>query len=102
MLWVGRLPKLLPAAVTMKTPCSYSAFTASAHACEARPPMLMVMMSIAVGAGRVQPMHIIERLGDRAVVEQHDAVGDPNRHDFGERRAAEQRLSRLARCRPGC
>src|SRR5215211_413401 len=34
-----------PAAVTMKTPCSYSAFTASAHACDARPPMLMVMMS---------------------------------------------------------
>jgi hypothetical protein len=34
MFRVGRFPKLFPAAVTMKMPSSYSAFTASAHACK--------------------------------------------------------------------
>ena len=58
--------------------------------------MLMVMMSTRLRRAGVQAVHIVERLRDRAVAEQHDAVGDPDRHDFGKRRAAEQRLSRLA------
>ena len=41
-------------------------------------------------------MHVVERLGDCAVLEKHDAVGDPHRHDFRERRSAQQRLARLA------
>jgi hypothetical protein len=41
-------------------------------------------------------MHIVKRPRDGAVAEQLDPIGDAYRHDFGERRAAEQRLSRLA------
>ena len=53
----------------------------------------------AVAAGGIQPVHVVERLRDRAVAEQHDAVGDPNRHDLGERRSAERRSVWLARSR---
>jgi hypothetical protein len=41
-------------------------------------------------------MRVVERLGDCAVLEKHDAVGDPHRHDLRERRSAQQRLARLA------
>ena len=59
--------------------------------------MLMVMISTRVPAALQQAVHVVERLGDRAVAEQHDAVGDTDRHDLGERRAAE----RLAAVDPG-
>src|SRR6266540_5490728 len=94
ILRVGRLPKLLPAAVTMKTPCSYSAFTASAHTWDARPPMLNGDDVDSIGARCIQRMHVVERPGDGAVLEKHDPVGDPHRHDLRERRSAQQRLAR--------
>ncbi len=42
--------KLLPAAVTITIPAMYARFTASAHACDATPPMLIETTSTRVAA----------------------------------------------------
>ena len=39
---------------------------------------------------RAELVDIIEPARNRAVAEEHDPVGDPNRDDFGVRRAAER------------
>src|SRR5215831_4679792 len=40
-------------------------------------------------------MYIGELLGDCTTAEQHDAVGDPHRHDLGKGRSAQQGLAWL-------
>ena len=44
-----------------------------------------------------QAVNVVESLRDRAVAEQHDPVGDPNRDDLGVRRAAERLEARHGR-----
>ena len=51
--------------------------------------MLMVTTWIGIFVLRRQPVHIIERLTDGAVVEKLHPVGDAYGDDFGEGRAAE-------------
>ena len=58
----------------------------------------MVMISTRVLEFLAELMDIVEGARDGAVVEEHDAVGDAHRHNFGVRRASEwrARANRLA------